>query len=250
MSGRLAEGKDAGPRILASSEATKLSETRDEERREGAPGGAASLYPGGSGRHAAESPVMPKAAAKTLHFTDRNAWRAWLEENHATEAGIWLVFDKAHTGKPRLLQPEAVEEALCFGWIDSIIRRLDDETYSQMFTPRTDTAKWSALNISRVQRLVREGLMTPAGLVKIDPALLEREPVPRPRTTAEITVPDFVAEGLRRSVAAWDNFNRLAPSYRRQYIGWISDAKREETRAKRIAEAIRRLERNEKLGMV
>ena len=107
---------------------------------------------------------MSVTVKKSLHVTSRAAWRAWLERNHRRKTEVWLVFFKAHTGKPRVEYDDAVEEALCFGWVDSLVKRLDEERYAQKFTPRKAGSRWSPSNRTRVAKLVREGRMTPAGL--------------------------------------------------------------------------------------
>ncbi len=100
---------------------------------------------------------------KTLYVTTRDEWRSWLEENHKSEKEIWLIYYKKHTGKPRIPYDDAVEEALCFGWIDSIIKRIDEEKYTQKFSPRKQNSAWSDLNKKRVKKLIEEGKMTKAG---------------------------------------------------------------------------------------
>jgi uncharacterized protein YdeI (YjbR/CyaY-like superfamily) len=185
--------------------------------------------------------------SNTLYVKTREDWRAWLQAHHQTEREVWFIFYKKHTGQPSVPYDAAVEEALCFGWIDSIIQRLDDDRYAQKFTPRRNTSNWSALNINRVRKLIEAGRMTEAGLATIPPDLLEAAPhQPRQR---ELPMPSWMAQALMAHPTAWENFNRLAPSYRRQYIGWISAAKRDDTRQRRLQEAIALLERNEKLGM-
>jgi uncharacterized protein YdeI (YjbR/CyaY-like superfamily) len=109
---------------------------------------------------------------KTLYVTDREAWRKWLVDHHADAAEVWLLCYKKHTGRPSLPYEDSVEEALCFGWIDSLVKRIDDEAYAQKFSPRKSKSSWTEQNIQRVQKLIDEGLMTPAGLAKIDAALL------------------------------------------------------------------------------
>src|SRR5947209_19674397 len=106
--------------------------------------------------------------SETLHITNRDDWRAWLVKNHETEKEVWLVYYKKHTGQPRIPYDDAVEEALCFGWIDSIVKRIDGEKFAQKFTPRQDCTRWSALNRRRVRKLIQAGRMTEAGLTKID----------------------------------------------------------------------------------
>ena len=183
-----------------------------------------------------------------LYVTTRNEWRAWLAAHHETEREIWLIYYKKHSGKPRIPYDDAVEEALCFGWIDSIVKRIDDERFAQKFTPRTNTKRWSPSNLERMQRLVSNGLMTDAGLAKFDPSE-ENQPSPTAPREGNTEVPTFIETAIRANARAWKNFGNLAPSYRRQYVGWIASAKREQTRAKRLREAIELLERNQKLGM-
>src|SRR5437763_11840829 len=105
----------------------------------------------------------------TLYVTNRDDWRAWLEEHHATEPEIWLVFYRKASGKSRIPYDEAVEEALCFGWIDSIVKGIDEERFAQRFSPRKPKSAWSELNKERVRRLMEQGKMTQAGLDKMEP---------------------------------------------------------------------------------
>jgi uncharacterized protein YdeI (YjbR/CyaY-like superfamily) len=185
----------------------------------------------------------------TVHPTSRKAWRAWLAEHHENTTEIWLVYSKRHTGEPRVEYGDAVEEALCFGWIDSLVRSIDGDRYAQKFTPRKAKSKWSESNLKRFARMVREGKMTAAGLAKPPPA---EAPGPRgegPADGPDEPVPGDLEAALRDNGVAWTNFSNFSPSYRRLYIRWIADAKREETRRKRLAEAVSRLERNQKLGL-
>ena len=189
--------------------------------------------------------------SKTLHVTNREDWRAWLEENHDKEKQVWLIFYKKHTGQPRVPYDDAVEEALCFGWIDSIVKRIDDEKYAQKFTPRKDSSKWSDLNKKRVEKMIRQGRMTETGLAKIDAAKKsgkwDRDA--RAFKPEDLVTPPGLTTVLSANKKARENFNNLAPSYQKQYIGWIISAKREETKKARIKETIVRLEQNKKLGM-
>lgn len=179
-----------------------------------------------------------------LYVTTRDDWRAWLEKHHATHDGIWLVYYKKNAAKARIPYDDAVEEALCFGWIDSLVQRIDDERFAQKFTPRKNTKRWSAINIRRARRMIKAGRMTPAGLAKFEPD----GPSPAPTPPSD-KLPARVEKALKANARAWKNFKALAPSYRRQYVGWINVAKREETRQRRIKEVIARLEKNEKLGL-
>jgi uncharacterized protein YdeI (YjbR/CyaY-like superfamily) len=109
-----------------------------------------------------------------IHFPDRAGWRAWLAEHHDSAREVWLIFYKRHTGTPTVSYDAAVEEALCYGWIDSLVKRVDDRRYIQKFTPRRDTGKWSASNLERFGRMVEAGLMTGAGRAKMAPTLQPR----------------------------------------------------------------------------
>lgn len=189
---------------------------------------------------------------KTVHVTNRESWRAWLEKNHDRETEIWLVYDKKHTGRPRIPYGDAVEEALCFGWIDSNIQYLNERQYVQKFTPRNAKSRWSALNKRRAEKLIREGRMTQAGLAKTDGITKEDSDAEVRKIKAkrkDLEIPSLFEKALTTHPKARDYFNHLAPSYRRNYILWISNAKREETRNKRISEAINLLSQNKKLGM-
>jgi uncharacterized protein YdeI (YjbR/CyaY-like superfamily) len=180
---------------------------------------------------------------KLLHVPTREEWRAWLAEHHETETEVWLVFSKKHTGEPRVPYGDAVEEALCFGWIDSVVHKLDEDRYAQKFTPRKDAGKWSAPNLERMERLIASGRMTPAGLAKFAPVA---QP---PRFQADDEVPAFIESALKGNETARQYFLGLAPSHRREYVRWITEAKKEETRQRRLGEALRLLERRRKLGM-
>ena len=184
---------------------------------------------------------------QTFTAPDRAAWHDWLAEHGTREGEVWLVYYKAGTGKPTISYPDSLEEALCFGWVDSIIQKIDEEKYARKFNPRRVGSKWSELNKHLVAKLIREGRMTAAGLAKVDFPVAEA-PAKRPKRSA-LPLPDWLKAGLKTSPKAWENFQKLAPSHQRNYIGWISDAKREETRQRRIREAIIRLEKNETLGL-
>lgn len=188
----------------------------------------------------------------TLRVATRAAWRAWLRRHHAREAEIWLVFPKRHTGQAGISYDDALDEALCFGWIDSIVRRLDDDTYARKFTPRRVGSVWSARNRRRVARLIWARRMTLAGLAKINFNLAEGEmaqALATPPTRRAAALPKEMARALQSHPEAWAFFNRLAPSYRRNYVLWLTEAKRPETRARRLEEAIARLAAGKTLGL-
>ncbi|UCD52701.1 MAG: YdeI/OmpD-associated family protein [Phycisphaerales bacterium] len=177
------------------------------------------------------------------------AWRAWLRKHHATEQELWLVLYKKHTGKADLVYEEAVCEALCFGWIDGIRKRIDDEKHMIRFTPRRPNSRWSPTNKRRVAELIADGRMTEVGLAKVEEAKRngqwDHADVPRPVPE----VPVELTQALARNKAAQRRFEALAPSYRKQFIWWIASAKRDVTRSKRVAEAVQLLAQNKKLGM-
>lgn len=188
---------------------------------------------------------------ETTYAASREEWRAWLEQNHDKAPEIWLVYYKKNSGKPSVSYDEAVEEALCFGWIDGITKTLDADRYAQRFTPRRPKSNWSEPNKRRVEKMIREGRMTPAGLAKItydlDAPLAPAKPKGAP--APDLPVPDYLRQALTANPIAWENFTNLAPSHRRDYIRWIEAAKREETRKKRIAEALELLAEGRPLGM-
>ena len=251
------------------------------------------------------------ATRNTLYVTSRDDWRDWLTKHSQSETEIWLIYYKKESGRPRIPYDDAVEEALCFGWIDSIVKRMDDEKFAQKFTPRRDGSRWSAVNERRVRKLIKEGRMTEAGLAKVDPEMLVAKARAKPgagdmdlprvvkralvanatawknfrslsesrriayvrlimdakkeetrdrRVREVITrleqntgdpddIPRFMKQALRANAKAWENFQNLAPSYRRHYVGWIMHAKQEATRERRLREAILLLEQNKKLGL-
>ena len=185
--------------------------------------------------------------SETLCVTDREAWCAWLAAHHADTAEIWLIFHKTSTGKPSLPYEHAVEDAICYGWVDSLIQRIDDERYARKFTPRRPGSNWSAANRRRLAKMQAAGRMTEAGLAVVD--FDETEDPDAGRLRGEPVVPGWIQETMQAHPPAWTNFERLAPSHRRQYLGWITSAKREATQQRRLAEAIERLIKGETLGM-
>jgi uncharacterized protein YdeI (YjbR/CyaY-like superfamily) len=187
---------------------------------------------------------------KTLELKNRAEWRAWLKENHGREVEIWLVYYKKATGIPSITYGDSLDEALCFGWVDSLIKKIDDQKYVRKFTPRKDDSKWSLVNKTRVEGLIQKGLITEHGLQKVEAAKRSGRwdaPVQKPKL--EFEMPAEFAGALKNNPQAEENFNQLAPTYQKQYIGWISTAKRPETRQKRIAESLRLLAQGKKLGL-
>lgn len=236
-------------------------------------------------------------------MTSRAKWHAWLASHHQSADEVWLVFYKKHTGRARLAYADAIEEALCFGWVDNIVKRINEASFALKFTPRRDGSRWSEVNKQRFRKLLREGRVTEAGLAKA-PSATRKAPVegiptavrtalkghpkawnafqklspfrrkvyvqmmtePKKeetrtqrvrevihqleQNTGEVTdLPGFLEKALKANGKAWENFQNLAPSYRRHYVGWIMHAKQEETRQRRLREAVALLEQNKKLGL-
>jgi len=165
---------------------------------------------------------------------DRLAWRRWLERHHATSRGVWLVFYKKSTGRKKLSYEDAVEEAICFGWIDSVLRRIDDETYGQRFTPRGPKSSWSATNIGRAEKMIREGGMREEGLAKFRGAALRV----RPSAVPGLALTPGLAAVLGADSRAEAEFLRLPPSQQKLYVAWVMDAKKDETRLRRLGKLI------------
>jgi uncharacterized protein YdeI (YjbR/CyaY-like superfamily) len=186
----------------------------------------------------------------TLYLSTRKQWRRWLAKNHKTVKEIWLVYYRKETGKPSILYEDSVEEALCFGWIDSIIKKLDNDSYARKFTPRTNMAKWSNQNKKRISKMLAARLVTKAGLATIENIkLVADKSGAAPKKPSAMEIPVYIREAFKQDKTVWDNFNALAKSYQRDYILWISSAKKEETRVRRIGESIKLLKQNRKLGL-
>jgi uncharacterized protein YdeI (YjbR/CyaY-like superfamily) len=183
------------------------------------------------------------AELKTLRVRNRPQWRAWLAKHHRSSPGIWLVFSKAHTGLTSISYEDMVREALCFGWIDSLVRRLDDDRFVLKVTPRRPTSKWSDINRKRWAQLEAAGKLAPAGLAAA-PTNNTYQPKP---VIPEL--PTYIAQALKKNAKAWRFFRELAPTYRRHFVVWIHTAKRPETRERRLRESIALLSAGKKLGL-
>ncbi|MGB8646888.1 MAG: YdeI/OmpD-associated family protein [Anaerolineae bacterium] len=169
---------------------------------------------------------------KTIYCKTRDEWRAWLEENHATEPEIWLIYYKKGSDRPRVPYDEAVQEALCFGWIDSTVQRVNEAYYVQKFSPRRPGSAWSLSNKQRVAQMIKEGRMTAAGLARVTYPHPER--MPRAKSLPPPVVPPDLARAVTANPQAQENFARLTPATLRMYVNLIEDAKKPETRERRI----------------
>lgn len=171
------------------------------------------------------------------YAANRAEWRAWLEHNHASSSGVWLIYYKKESGKPRVAYDEAVEEALCFGWIDSKPNKLDDERYMQLFSPRKSGSAWSKLNKERVERLIAQGLMASAGMALVEASRQDGTWSALDDVEA-LTVPDDLTAALAANPTAMGFFDAFPPSSKKNILWWIESAKKPETRQKRIDETV------------
>ena len=195
----------------------------------------------------------PKSKAQTnptepLDFRSAREWRRWLVRNHAKSQGEWVhMYKKGARAGLRYL--EALDEALCFGWIDGQIHAVDEEKFRQRWTPRRKGSVWSQLNKTRVKRLIADGRMAGAGLAAVRAAKRSGrwQAAYTSRTAPEL--PADLRRALKTVTAAWRNFSRFAPSCRTMYIGWVTDAKRTETRWRRVEAVVRRSRENRKPGI-
>ncbi len=189
---------------------------------------------------------------ETLYVKNRQAWRAWLAKHHKTKQEIWLVYYRKASGKPRIPYNDAVEEALCFGWIDSTNKKIDDEAFAQRFTPRRKGSPLSPMNQERVRRLIAAKKMTPAGLESIGPQRLEeltRAPASEPLPAAKL--PEDILERLKQDPVVWQNFQQFPESYKRIRVGWIDGARHRPAEfEKRLRYFIKMTRQNKRFGMV
>lgn len=185
-----------------------------------------------------------------LIVKNKDEWRAWLEAHHASEKEIWLVYFKPASGVKGIRYEESVDEALCYGWIDSLINRIDDEKYARKFNPRREGSNWSAANKSRMEKLIQSGRMTPAGLAVYDPQARETsDDYALSVRRGDVPIPLEITKAIRVNAKAWKFFNQLPPSQQRQVSSWIASAKKEETRQKRLQEVIDTFAKGKRLGM-
>lgn len=180
-----------------------------------------------------------------VQVESREAWRDWLTANHTRSAGVWLVTFKKHTGNKYLSTDDIVEEALCFGWIDSLPRKLDEDRTMLWLAPRQPGSGWSKLNKERVERMIAAGLMTPAGLEKIEAARQDGSWNALDAIEA-LEIPPDLGAALDAYPAAREYFEAFPRSAKRGILEWIANAKRPDTRARRIAETARLAQENQR----
>lgn len=175
---------------------------------------------------------------KTLYITDRENWRKWLEDNFDSEKEIWLVFPKKTSGKPRISYNDAVEEALCFGWIDSIVRSLDEDSSIQRFSPRNHKSSYSQPNKERLKWLHKENLIHPSMQDVVKKVLQER-----------FVLPSDIINAIKKDKEAWKNYQKFSPPYKRIRIAYIDGARKHpEEFEKRLANFIKKTKENKLIG--
>ena len=184
---------------------------------------------------------------KTLRVRTPDQWRDWLARHHASESEVWLIFHKKNSGVASIDYKDALDEALCFGWVDSLVKRLDDRRYARKFTPRRPDSRWSPANRQRYAELETEGRLKAPGI--------ERPPTDRgygprpPRLAMPAKLPEYIQAALRNHPTALRHFEALWPSHRRRYFAWIESAKREGTKLRRLEQALRLLAGGKLLGL-
>jgi uncharacterized protein YdeI (YjbR/CyaY-like superfamily) len=189
---------------------------------------------------------------KSFHPKTRIQWRKWLEKNHSISVGVWMIYFKKESSKRKFTYVDAVEEALCFGWIDSQPRKIDDKKSALKFTPRKPKSIWSKLNKQRIEKLIEQKLMRPAGLGKIEQAkkdgswnILNSSD----HHADNNTLPEELKKAFSKNKKALANFNGFAPGYRKRFFFWIDNAKTPETKAARIKQTLLMASANKKPGL-
>lgn len=182
-------------------------------------------------------------------FRTRGEWRNWLIRNHSTENEVWLVYYKKHTGKACIPYNDAVEEAVCFGWIDGKVLSIDDEQYMQRYTPRRKNSLWSFSNKRRAEKMIRLGEMTPAGMKLVETAKKSGKWDDAYSSKNDFSVPDDLIYELKKNKVAWNFFNGLAKGYKYSYAYWVGLTKSKSSRERRIMKVVERCAREKKPGM-
>jgi uncharacterized protein YdeI (YjbR/CyaY-like superfamily) len=186
--------------------------------------------------------------SNALFFKNRDEWRTWLEKNHRTSNEVWLIHYKKSSGKKSLNHFDAVEEAICFGWIDSKLKKIDEERFILRYSSRKSKSVWSKINKETAKKMISLGKMTKAGFEKIEEAKKQGFWDTAYTNLIKEKLPPDLKNDLLVNKKAWNNFQNFANSYRNMYIGWVKNAKTERTRKKRISEVVKRSIDNKKSG--
>lgn len=180
-----------------------------------------------------------------LYFKNHTEWREWLHENHATHSVVELIFYKVDSEMESMRWEEAVKVAICYGWIDSTVRKIDDERRKQTFTPRKDKSVWSKVNKNYIEELIANNLMHESGLRKIEIAK-QNGSWESLDAVENLEIPSDLQSAFDANKIAEENYHNFSKSYRKSYLYWLNQAKREETRQNRILEIISLCEQNKK----
>jgi len=188
---------------------------------------------------------------KTLYVKNRKQWRAWLSKHHRTAPEIWLVYYRKASGKPRIPYNDAVEEALCFGWIDSILKPIDADSFGQRFSPRRKNSPLSPMNKERVRRLIAAKKMTRDGMASIKHHFDSKSKASVSQQLKNFKLPPDILQEIRRDPVAWKNFQKFPESYKRIRVGWIDGARnRPEIFKQRLQYFLKMTAKNKRFGMV
>jgi uncharacterized protein YdeI (YjbR/CyaY-like superfamily) len=190
---------------------------------------------------------------ETLYITDAAAWRKWLVKNHEEKKEIWLIYYKKSSGKKRIPYVDAVKEALCFGWIDSIVKTIDEESYAQRFSPRRKGSPISALNMAHIRVLFNEGKMTPSGLIHVGgDAHLSTKHASKALKQGKLIIPKLIEKRLKENPKVGKNFQKFPAAYKKIRIDWISltSTGRQDVREQRLRYFIKMTEKNKRYGML
>jgi len=183
-----------------------------------------------------------------LLFRNRKEWRHWLEKNHTILTGVWLIHYKKSLSNESVNHFDAVEEALCFGWIDSKLKKIDEERFILKYSPRKPKSVWSKISKGIAEQMISLGKMTPAGFEKIEVAKKQGFWDTAYTNLVRERLPSDLKKALMVNKTAWNNFHHFANSYRNMYIGWVNNAKTEKTRKKRVSAVVKRSFDNKKPG--
>jgi len=179
---------------------------------------------------------------ETLDNADLNKWRAWLKKYHKSKKEIWLIYYRKDSGKPRISYNDSVDEALCWGWIDSTYKKIDDSKFCQRFSPRRPTSKVSEMNKERMRRLIKQKRMTPAGLEAVKKVFDPKNDI--------FKIPQNILKELKKDPEVWKNFQKFPESYKTIRIGWIAATKRPEAYKTRLHYFVKMTKKNKRYGMV
>ena len=188
--------------------------------------------------------IFDMSSSIDQEFQDQKEWRNWLEKNHSSEKEVWIVIQKKKSGKKGLRYQEAVEEAICFGWIDSKMQSIDAERFRQRFSPRKKNSIWSKKNKETAEKMIQAKKMKTAGIEAINIAKQNGKWDNAYSSKMVPTIPKDLENALKKNKFAWENFNSFSNSTKLQYIYWIKNAKKDETRQKRIINVVKKAIQN------